>query len=219
MARAGLLARLTSPLVTRQLPDGDGRRVLLTFDDGPTPGVTEGVLKRLADHGARAIFFVVGRRVERDATLLPAVTAAGHALGNHSATHDDARLPSPLAYHRDVRRCRDLIAHETGTPPAFFRAPAGRLHPASLFSPLALGMRHVLWSVDSLDWHCRDDDDARAAARRVLATVGDGDIVLLHEYAAHVHALLDELLPGLAAAGYDLASGLAALAAPREAAS
>ncbi len=213
MARAGLKERLTSPLVTRRLPSANGRRVLLTFDDGPTPGVTEGVLSRLADHGARAIFFVVGRRIERDASLLPRVTDAGHGLGNHSTTHDDAALPPPVAYHRDVRRCRDLIERETGAPPRFFRAPAGRLHPASLLSPLLLGMRHVLWSLDSLDWHCDGDEAAHAVARRVLDTVADGDIVLLHDYDTYVHALLDVLLPGLADAGYDLATGLDALAA------
>ncbi|MBC8424408.1 polysaccharide deacetylase family protein [bacterium] len=213
MARAGLKERLTSTLVTRRLPAGNGKRVLLTFDDGPTPGVTEGVLSRLAAHGARAIFFVVGRRIERDATLLPQVTAAGHALGNHSATHDVAALPSPVAYHRDLRRCRDLIERETGAPPRFFRAPAGRLHPASLLSPVILGMKHVLWSLDSLDWRCTRDDDARDAARRVLDTVADGDIVLLHDYAACSHALLDVLLPGLTDAGFDLGTGLDTLGA------
>ncbi len=213
MARAGLKERLTSPFLTRRLPVGDVKRVLLTFDDGPTAGVTEGVLSRLETHSARAIFFVVGRRLERDASLLPQVVAAGHALGNHSTLHNDTHLPSPVAYHRDLRRCRDLIVQATGSPPPFFRAPAGRLHPASLLSPLLLGMKHVLWSLDSLDWHCRDDVAARAVARRVLETVTDGDIILLHDYNAYIHALLDELLPGLTAAGFDLGSGLAALGA------
>jgi len=219
MAQAGLKERLTSPFVTRRLPAGGARRVLLTFDDGPTPGVTEGVLSRLDAWRARAIFFVVGRRIERDAALLPVVAAAGHALGNHSTFHDDARLPAPWIYHRDVRRCRDLIAEATGTPPRYFRAPAGRLHPASLLSPLRLGMRHVLWSLDSRDWHCRDDDDARATAARVLAAADDGDIVLLHDYDAYIHALLDTLLPGLVDAGFDLGSGLAALDAGKARAS
>ncbi|MBU0741279.1 polysaccharide deacetylase family protein [bacterium] len=215
MAPASLKERLTSPFVTRRLPVGDDRRVLLTFDDGPTPGVTDGVLARLEDHGAHAIFFVVGRRIERDASLLPDVLASGHALGNHSTLHDDARLPSPVAYHRDVRLCRDLIARASGAPPPFFRAPAGRLHPASLLAPLVLGMKHVLWSLDSRDWRCRDDDDARAVAREVLDTVSDRDIILLHDYAGYIHALLDVLLPGLAAAGYDLGTGLSALGTGR----
>src|SRR5688572_1619442 len=40
-----------------------GRRVALTFDDGPDPEVTPGVLDALAGHGARATFFAIGRKV------------------------------------------------------------------------------------------------------------------------------------------------------------
>jgi len=208
MAPTSLKDKLTSPFVTRRLPPAAGRRVLLTFDDGPTPGVTEGVLARLADHGAQAAFFVIGRRVAGREDLMRETTARGHAVCNHSKTHNDARLPSPTAYHRDIRLAHDEITRAIGTPPPLFRAPAGRLHPASLVSPLLLGMRHVLWSLDSLDWHCRDDDAGRETARRILATVADGDIILLHDYHTYIHALLDDLLPGLLERGFVLDSGL-----------
>jgi peptidoglycan-N-acetylglucosamine deacetylase len=211
MAPASLKESLTSPFVTRRLPPAAGRRVLLTFDDGPTPGVTEGVLSRLADHDACAAFFVVGRRVAGREDLLRDTAARGHAVCNHSMTHCDARLPSPTVYHRDIRLAHAEITRATGTPPPLFRAPAGRLHPASLVSPLLLGMRHVLWSLDSLDWHCRDDEAGRETARRVLDTVADGDIILLHDYHTYIHALLDDLLPGLQERGFALDGGLSHL--------
>ncbi len=211
MARTSLKDRLTAPLVTRRLPSNAGRRVLLTFDDGPTPGVTEGVLSRLADHGARAAFFVIGRRIAGREALLRETASQGHAVCNHSMTHCDIRLPSPVTYHRDVRLAHDVITRTIGVPPPFFRAPAGRLHPASLVSPGLLGMRHVLWSLDSLDWHCRDDDAGRETARRVLDSVDDGDIILLHDYHTYIHALLDDLLPGLRDRGFILDGGLSQL--------
>ncbi len=37
--------------------------VTLSFDNGPTQGVTEDVLAVLADHDIRATFFVVGEKV------------------------------------------------------------------------------------------------------------------------------------------------------------
>jgi peptidoglycan-N-acetylglucosamine deacetylase len=67
-----------------------GRRVTLTFDNGPTPGVTDQVLGILAERSIRALFFVVANRVEGDAAaraLLTRMVRDGHRVGNHSLTH------------------------------------------------------------------------------------------------------------------------------------
>jgi len=67
-----------------------GRRVTLTFDNGPTPGVTDQVLDMLAERSLRAIFFVVANRVDGDAAahaLLTRMVRDCHRVGNHSLTH------------------------------------------------------------------------------------------------------------------------------------
>lgn len=211
MRTTGLTTRLASPLLIRRLPPAASDAVLLTFDDGPTPGVTDGVLERLARHGARSVFCVVGELVETAPELVRACRAAGHGLGNHSHVHDMSRLPSPSAYLRDLDRCSAAIRAAAGCTPRWFRAPGGRMHPASLLGPRRRGLRHLHWSVDPLDWRCRTPEQARAVARRLADEVRGRDIVLLHDYDALVHHLLDELLPALVARGFDLAGGLAAL--------
>jgi peptidoglycan-N-acetylglucosamine deacetylase len=211
MRTTGLSTRLASPLLVRRLPAPAADAVLLTFDDGPTPGVTEGVLVRLARHGARAVFCVVGERVEASPGLVRACREAGHGLGNHSHLHDMSRLPPPSAYLRDMDRCSAAILAAADCAPRWFRAPGGRMHPTSLLGPRSRGMRHLHWSVDPLDWCCRTPEQARETARRLADGIRGRDIVLLHEYDALILHLLDELLPGLAARGFDLAGGLAAL--------
>ena len=211
MRNTGLATRLASPLLIRRLPAAAPEAALLTFDDGPTRGVTEGVLTRLARHGARAVFCMVGERVAAAPELAHACRDGGHGLGNHSQVHDMSRLPSPGAYLRDMDLCSAAIREAAGGAPRWFRAPGGRLHPASLLGPYRRGMRHLHWSVDPLDWRCRTPEQARAVARRLADEVRGRDIVLLHDYDALVHHLLDELLPALAARGLDLAGGLAAL--------
>src|SRR6266404_6320197 len=64
----------------------------LSFDNGPTPGITEGVLEVLARYGLLSTFFVIGQRLEapRNAALLQAISAAGHWIGNHTWSHSVA---------------------------------------------------------------------------------------------------------------------------------
>src|ERR1039458_9966508 len=65
------------------------RKVTLTFDNGPTPGVTDGVLDVLAERGIRASFFVIGTRLRQHGGrgLARRAVAEGHRIGHHTTTH------------------------------------------------------------------------------------------------------------------------------------
>ncbi len=205
------LAFLTSAWVIRSLPRGAKPRVLLSFDDGPTSKITEGVLQRLEAANARAIFFIIGQKADKNPQLLNTISGAGHALGNHSQSHPSGRWPAPGPYQKDMEQCSEVIARAQGKAPTFFRAPEGRLHAGSILGSRSLGMKHILWSLDSLDWQCTQPEEARLAAQNVLEQVQDGDIILLHEYDEIIWDLLDVLLPGLQEKGFDLSTGLDAL--------
>lgn len=65
------------------------RRISITFDNGPTKGVTERVLDVLARRQIQATFFPVAERIDsawaRD--ILARARSEGHRVGNHSLTH------------------------------------------------------------------------------------------------------------------------------------
>ena len=61
-----------------EIDDEDG--VFLTFDDGPTPGVTEWILSTLDKYGAKATFFVLGKNVEMYPDLYKRILDAGHKM-------------------------------------------------------------------------------------------------------------------------------------------
>ena len=95
-----------------------GKRVTLTFDNGPTPGVTDQVLDILAERSPRAIFFVVANRVDGDAAaraLLTRMVGDCHRVGNHSLTHG-----RPLGELREqetiteIATARDILREFTG---------------------------------------------------------------------------------------------------------
>ena len=181
--------------------------IVLTFDDGPHPKVTPRVLQRLEAHGARAVFFVVGRVFADAPGVLEQIAAAGHVLGNHSWQHDLNRNGRLVPYLRDLRRCQREIDRVTGRPPSLFRPPLGRISLASFVAPRLAGLKPVYWSTELQDWQLTTDDEARSQAMRWAEAITPGDIVLLHDDNPCVLSILDVLLPRLVERGFDLRRG------------
>jgi peptidoglycan/xylan/chitin deacetylase (PgdA/CDA1 family) len=187
-------------------------RVLLTFDDGPHPESTPVALQLLKKHNARAIFFVVGARIERAPHLLQRILDEGHALGNHSFAHPNDGEPPLGSYVKDLVKCQEHVEKLTGKKPEFFRPPLGIFSFKSFVAPKLLGLTTVLWSVDAHDWGLKSEDEARHASERLAETLSASrrrnDIVLMHDDHPHIGTVLGAALPVLAAQGCDLYSAL-----------
>jgi len=153
------------------------RDVLLTFDDGPAED-TEAVLALLARHDVRATFFVLGERVVRNTDLVLKASQEGHTIGNHSWDHpDDLRALSPAEVRSQLERTSDAIEQACGRRPTVFRPPHGFTNAAVDEIAASLGMRTVLWTVETADY-ARPGVDAITAA---VAAASPGDIVLMHD--------------------------------------
>lgn len=190
-----MTARRPHPLRRVILPPGPAPApggVRLTFDDGPHRELTPAVLDRLGEFGHRAAFFLVGNRVA-DAPYLPdAIRAAGHVLGNHTFTHRRLAWRDAAGSLAEVERCQAVVPGAT-----HFRPPFGRLTPGLWRAARRVGLAPAGWTLDATDWRCRTAEDAAACARRLLAAVRPGDVILLHDDHAGIVPLLDVLLPGL----------------------
>ena len=157
-----------------------GKRVALTFDDGPDPAVTPRVLDVLARHGAHATFFVIGQSLAKHPEIGRRMAAEGHVIGNHSWRHSRWQNFFTAARHGiEIDRGEAAIAAVTGSEaPVLYRPPvglkSGELGHAAWRRHLTL----VAWSLHSRDTRSKD---AKRVAERVLSKVRDGDIVLLHD--------------------------------------
>ena len=100
----------------------------LTFDDGPSTNVTPRILETLKKHNVKATFFVVGTA---NLSLLPRISAEGHAIGLHSFTHDcysqtsNNIYSSTKNYLLDLKSVSDAVASVTGLRPSIIRFPGG----------------------------------------------------------------------------------------------
>ena len=156
-----------------------GRRVALTFDDGPDPAVTPRVLDQLAAAGVTASFFCVGQRARRHPALLRRIAAEGHAVENHSHTH-----PHHFAWlggrwlRREIEDAQSALADITGSPPTWFRAPMGIRGP--LLDPALhrAGLQLASWTRRGYDTRCHDP---ATVLSRLSRRIAPGDVLLLHD--------------------------------------
>lgn len=96
---------------------GPGRKVYLTFDDGPIPEVTPWVLDILEEHGIQATFFCVGDNVKRHPELLDEICRRGHMVGNHTMNHMQSIHAANITYLRNVVQANRLIGSRLFRPP------------------------------------------------------------------------------------------------------
>lgn len=155
-------------------------QIALTFDDGPDPVSTPLVLSLLKSKGAKATFFVIGKKATRYPELLREILRGGHSLGLHGFDHNRlyALLP-PHAVKRDIERCQDTLKIATGMRALWFRPPIGQLSPRT-----AKGIQ--LAGVEAVGYSARARDGAPGAQvqsclDRVQKTLAPGAIVLLHD--------------------------------------
>lgn len=164
--------------------NGEEKVVALTFDDGPDPQYTSGILDVLKDKNVHATFFVVGKQAERYPELLCRYLAEGHEIGNHTYTHSNLYRRTEEKVWSEMSRNSDTIEAITGQPPKYFRPPRGLYDKQVLAACSSLEQRLILWSISSEDWM---EPSAKHIVRRISQKVHPGAIILFHDGGGFVH--------------------------------
>ena len=154
-----------------------GLLLALTFDDGPDPRGTPGVLAALAAAGVRATFFVLGERVVRWPELLGEVIAAGHAVEVHGFGHPRHPECSRAHVARDLEAALEVL-REHGVTPAWWRAPWGHLAEFTRALAAEHDLRLAGWTLDSHDWR---GDSAEEMLKSLQPGLNAGGVVLAHD--------------------------------------
>ncbi len=163
-----------------------GKRVALTFDDGPDPDYTPRILDLLKRENLKATFFIIGSRAELHPDLVQRIIAEGHLLGNHSYSHPNLSTTAGAQTRIELNATQRLIEMLTGRSTLLFRPPYNAdAAPARIedVRPLnlaqSLGYLVALEDIDTLDWE-RDGADAMLERVRAARQAG-GTIVLMHD--------------------------------------
>jgi peptidoglycan/xylan/chitin deacetylase (PgdA/CDA1 family) len=152
--------------------------VVLTYDDGPTPGVTDRLLTILGDAGATATFFVLLTRARSRRGLLQELVDSGHEVGLHGPDHRRLTTLAPETVPSLLRDARSELEDLASRAVRWFRPPYGAQNAATWRAVREAGMTPVLWTVDCRDWlELRFEEHLRELRGCTLS----GSIVLLHD--------------------------------------
>jgi len=177
------------------------RVIALTFDDGPDPINTPEILRHLKKYGAKATFFILGKKAERYPQIVQQIVKDGHEIGNHSYSHADFNNKSKDFIINEIRLTNDIIFRLTGQKCTLFRPPGGYLSD-SLVNEIVPqeNMQIAYWSYiqDSKDWV--NGKSAKKIANYILKHIAPGQIIILHDGSSNgintakaVDYLLEEL--------------------------
>jgi len=148
--------------------------VTVTFDDGPHPDATPIVLEVLKKHQVQAVFFCVGRSVEKYPELFQQIVREGHLVGNHTYHHENGWLTDAQTYLASVDRCASVFKSR------LFRPPYGKLPRFTTQKILSRGYKIVLWSWFSYDFHPKM---TLQKLNKRIKNISGGDILVFHDNA------------------------------------
>jgi len=201
---ASEIVRPSDPMVLQRIPASEGKKIALTFDDGPWPGQTEAVLDILKAEGVPSTFFMVGLRVKQNPEVARRVAREGHALGNHTFRHADVSDSAAEAVAEELSWTNGLIITTTGAVPRWFRPPGGNINDQAYTEAAKQGLGTVLWTVDPRDW--ARGQTAAAIEEGVVSATRPGSVILLHDGGGdrgQTIAALPGIIRRLKASGYE----------------
>jgi polysaccharide deacetylase family sporulation protein PdaB len=179
--------------------------IALTFDDGPDPEDTPQILDLLQQYGAKATFFIIGKKAEQYPELVKREAAEGHELANHTYQHTYFNGSiNESNVRNELSRTEEVINKITGQKSRLFRPPGGYYSEPLVRIARQEGYMVVMWSwhINTMDW---DTPGVERIIQRVLNNARNGDIVLFHDYVegkTQTIEALQRILPVLQNRGY-----------------
>ncbi len=132
--------------------NAEGKKIYLTFDDGPVVGVTDFVLEQLDRFGMKATFFMVGENVRKNPKLAMEVQAGGHGIGNHTMHHLNGWHSSSSTYFEDFLECEEVFKSVFGRSSVLFRPPYGMIKGGQV-DEIRRSHEIIMWNVLSGDYN------------------------------------------------------------------
>ncbi|QTE24400.1 polysaccharide deacetylase family protein [Polaribacter cellanae] len=176
----------------------DKKEIYLTFDDGPTPEITNFVITELKKYNAKATFFCIGKNIQNHPEIFKRIIADEHSVGNHTQNHLNGWKSKNTIYIDDFLECDKLLQgsqkliglNENGKntykvlrtlqeKPKLFRPPYGKIKKSQAIEILKKGYKIIMWDVLSADFDTSISKEK--CLQNVLKNTKNGSIIVFHD--------------------------------------
>ena len=193
----------------------EGKRVFLTFDDGPTQEVTPHILDILDKYNIKATFFVLGNRVEMNPNLLKREYESGHYIANHGYSHKYSKIyKSAASVLSEYNKTEKVIQEALGNPnysSNLFRFPGGshggpyeKIKKKARAKLSENGIAYLDWSALTYDAEGADTKKEILANLKKTINGWDNVVILMHDAADKqiTYETLEDVIKYLKKEGY-----------------
>ncbi|MCC9137503.1 polysaccharide deacetylase family protein [Pontibacter silvestris] len=159
-----------------------GKKLFLTFDDGPIPEVTPWVLEQLEKYQAKATFFCVGDNLVKHPEVAQLVLEAGHKLANHTQNHLKGWQTELQKYVQNVEICQqqlqNIFPSASLVKKKLFRPPYGRISKQQA-AQLRDKYELIMWDVLTNDYDASLSPEK--CLKKSIRYTQSGSIIVFHD--------------------------------------
>lgn len=175
-----------------------GKRIALTFDDGPKPDTTQ-LLDLLRQKDVKATFFVVGKQVEAHPEIARRMDSDGHEIQNHTYGHRALEFLTANEVERELFACAAAVRAATGRETRMVRPPGARNSTQVDEVVRRNGMRTVFWTVKCTEM---EGTTRERMLKHVVSSTKPGAIILMHNADRITLGALPAVIDALKSRGY-----------------
>jgi peptidoglycan/xylan/chitin deacetylase (PgdA/CDA1 family) len=158
-------------------------KIYLTFDDGPTPKITEWVLGILKENEIKVTFFCIGINIQKHPEIFNKIIEEGHTIGNHTFNHKNGWKTSTADYIENVELCQKQIlslqSKIWNLKSKIFRPPYGKIKPSQSKKLRKLGYKIVMWDILTADFD--EKTSKEKSLENATQKVTSGSIIVFHD--------------------------------------
>ncbi len=137
-----------------------------------------GMLKTLREEKVKATFFFLGSWLKTHPEEARRIAAEGHELANHAYWHKTPLSQlSDEAVRKEILDTQKLLKETVGVEATLFAPPSGDFDADTVKVAHELGLRTILWSLDTIDWK---EPPPESIVRKVAARLEPGSLILMH---------------------------------------
>ncbi|AIQ36455.1 hypothetical protein R50345_18580 [Paenibacillus sp. FSL R5-0345] len=169
------------------------------------------MLDILDEENVKVTFFLDGSWLSKNPELAAEMLKRGHEMENHAYTHPNMSTLSRARATVEIEKTQKLLKESLGVTNKWFAPPSGDFDQETVDIASSLGLKTVLWTVDTVDWR---NPAPESIVAKITSKAEPGTLVLMHPTASSSKAL-KVMIRGIKAKGLQLGTVSQTLSAER----